>query len=275
VKEEDSRLTLSQNDCPDLFYAKQVIQNACATQAILSVLMNSQGIELGSTLENFKSFVAELDYESKGLAIGNSDVMRQAHNSFSSQNSFESDAPRQREGKGDAFHFVAYVPFQGIVYELDGLKPGPIILGASSNDDDWLTVAKPAIEERMMRYSSSETSFALLNICPKRSLLLDAEIASKRSEVESLEAVLAQGPDEGVATMKANLLGGIAELLSERQEETYKLRQQQEENTRRRHDYLPFIACLLRHASMKGKLAPLIEAGRKRASESAARKSKK
>jgi hypothetical protein len=30
------------------------------------------------------------------------------------------------EKSADAFHFVAYVPFAGRLYELDGLQPGPI-----------------------------------------------------------------------------------------------------------------------------------------------------
>lgn len=48
----------------------------------------------------------------------------------------------------DAFHFIAYVPFEGKVYELDGLKPGPILLGEG---EDWLAVARPAIQARIER----------------------------------------------------------------------------------------------------------------------------
>ena len=56
-------------DHPDVYFCRQVIQNACGTQALLSVLMNitqQKEISLGDILTNFQSFAEGLDPEMKG-----------------------------------------------------------------------------------------------------------------------------------------------------------------------------------------------------------------
>ena len=60
---------VSDADHPELFFARQLISNACGTQALLSVLLNIQnekGVKLGEVLSNFNSFTQGLDGEMKG-----------------------------------------------------------------------------------------------------------------------------------------------------------------------------------------------------------------
>ena len=119
------------DELPGLFFAKQVVSNACATQAILGCLLNradAEGLTLGPALEELKTFAADLPFDMRGLAIENAEKIRTAHNAFARPEPFVSD-DRKATKDDDVFHFITYVPFGGRVYELDGLRPGPCDLG--------------------------------------------------------------------------------------------------------------------------------------------------
>jgi len=62
------------------------------------------------------------------LTLANSELIRNVHNSFARPEMFEEEESKHEKKQGEAFHFISYVPIKGSVYELDGLKSGPILL---------------------------------------------------------------------------------------------------------------------------------------------------
>ncbi|XP_030791398.1 ubiquitin carboxyl-terminal hydrolase isozyme L5 isoform X12 [Rhinopithecus roxellana] len=247
---QDSRLDT-------IFFAKQVINNACATQAIVSVLLNCthQDVHLGETLSEFKEFSQSFDAAMKGLALSNSDVIRQVHNSFARQQMFEFDTKTSAKEE-DAFHFVSYVPVNGRLYELDGLREGPIDLGAC-NQDDWISAVRPVIEKRIQKYSEGEIRFNLMAIVSDRKMIYEQKIAE-------LQRQLAEEPmdtDQGNSMLSA-IQSEVAKNQMLIEEEVQKLKRYKIENIRRKHNYLPFIMELLKTLAEHQQLIPLVEKGK-------------
>lgn len=245
-----------------LFFAKQMINNACATQAILSILLNAPmkksdkgdvGVELGETLQNFKEFTKDFDPTMKGLALSNSDVIRLVHNTFSRQQMFEFDA-KVAEKDDDVFHFISYIPFEGRLYELDGLREGPVDLGVIPDGSDWIQTARPVIEKRMQQYSNDEIQFNLM-----------AVVGDKMPQYKQKLAELEQQLNSGMVTDTLELQ--INELRQSISEHEAKMKAYKVENIRRKHNHLPLIVDILKKLSSQGKLMPLVAQAKKKAIE--------
>jgi ubiquitin carboxyl-terminal hydrolase L5 len=54
-----------------LFFARQIVNNACATQAILSILLNAN-VEVTGALKQYHDFAKALSSEDRGLVLSNS-----------------------------------------------------------------------------------------------------------------------------------------------------------------------------------------------------------
>lgn len=147
-----------------MFFAHQTIQNACATQALLSVLMNkTDDVEIGAQMKDFREFTMVLPPEFRGEALSNSDLIREVHNSFARSNPFVDETHKTGKAE-DAFHFIAYTPINGTLYELDGLQPSPISHGACSTDD-FPSKVVDVLQRRISRYDTTEIRFNLLAMC--------------------------------------------------------------------------------------------------------------
>jgi ubiquitin carboxyl-terminal hydrolase L5 len=201
---------------------------------------------------------------------------------------------RGAEKDDELYHFISYVPIDGKLYELDGLKPGPICLG-DCPPGDWLAAARPQIHARIEQYSAKEIRFNLMAIIKNRTETLTEEQATLERErdrtiglVQSRGAALPSNDELEVMLDRARSLGHVSvapvepgmeasvtpeelflllatlneELAGVRSKirlEEDKFAQWRVENVRRKHNYIPFILNFIKLLASKNELMPLVD----------------
>lgn len=270
METNDSASETSKN----IFFAQQITNNACATQAILSIIMNTipngtfKHADLGTMLSDFYAFTQELPPYYKGMAITSSAQIRNAHNSFTNTNDTfmalnQFDQEKELKGKGEAFHFVAYVPVNGTVYELDGLQKEPIVVGSMAdidNDDNnnsnglikkyqWLSIARKAIQQRMMTIGADkgDVKFNLMAVTSDRRSSLQHVCDACQENLEVPELANTQ--------MSTLFFAAVNEMQAQEQ----KRLQYKRENQRRRHNYYNLILNVLKELQRMNQLEKTIQ----------------
>lgn len=176
-----------------IYFAHQVIPNSCATNALLSVLMNChERINLGSVLLKFRDMTINMSPEKRGLALGNMPELADAHNKraryLRSDNhgnnnnlyhnvaaSLNMTSARSLFNENDqeadeTYHFVSYLPIGDGLYELDGLQPYPIRHGIVDGDN-WTKSCLNIIRNRMLQKSDHYSLMAVVR--DRRKVLAD------------------------------------------------------------------------------------------------------
>ncbi|EAW21997.1 ubiquitin C-terminal hydrolase 37 [Aspergillus fischeri NRRL 181] len=220
--------------CPEgLWFANQVSSNACASVALLNIVNNIEGIELGENLRHFREFTMPFTPALRGDAINNFEFVKRIHNSFARrmdilnsdlQLKVEATSKRSRSGKNrhdefetDAgFHFIAFVPALGKVWKFDGLERQPQALGEYAPDDDWLTLVRPNILTRMAEYEEDQIEFSILSVAKDPLVELEDQLAVNVKCLEAVNRWLASreeaeetcpGPESPVSLLENTILG--------------------------------------------------------------------
>ncbi|KAM0710158.1 hypothetical protein Q7P35_002520 [Cladosporium inversicolor] len=70
-------------ECPaNVWYAEQVPDFACATFALLNIVNNIPGLEMGKDLRNFRDFTQDMSPRLRGEAVDDFTFVKKIHNSF-------------------------------------------------------------------------------------------------------------------------------------------------------------------------------------------------
>ncbi|EGX96601.1 ubiquitin carboxyl-terminal hydrolase [Cordyceps militaris CM01] len=220
----------AENESGPVWFANQTTSNACATVALLNIVMNHTGIDLGSQLQAFKEATAELSTAVRGYELGRNTFIRKTHNSFArrmdclnadllleneasdaksrkrasaSRGTSRKKKSKKRHSADYGYHFIAYVPSGGFVWELDGLRGKPRKLG-SFEGDCWTTVARPQIETRMLQYEESQLSFNLLSLCQSPIQEYRKSVLSALTAVQVLDAQMKTHHGDVYTTLISN-----------------------------------------------------------------------
>ncbi|XP_023322187.1 ubiquitin carboxyl-terminal hydrolase isozyme L3 [Eurytemora carolleeae] len=146
-----------------VFYMKQTISNACGTVALLhSVANNTDSIKLKEgALKEYLTDSDDKSPEKRAELLEADDAICQQHDDAAKEG--QTSAPG-REDSVD-YHFVTFVHVDGQLYELDGRKSGPVVVGLSCKET-FLKDAAGACKQYMSR-DPENINFTVLALTAK------------------------------------------------------------------------------------------------------------
>lgn len=109
--------------------------------------------------------VKSTEVAAKALAVQAKSKSRPSSSHVVKKRKIKSKPSKSKSQQNDAYHFTAYIPAHGHVWELDGLRDEPLDISEIEAGETWLEVVRPALQMKMQRSDvegSEEIRFTLL-----------------------------------------------------------------------------------------------------------------
>jgi len=201
---------------------------------MMNIIMNNPQVELSPSLQAFKNATQGLASPLRGRALDTNESIRTVHNSLARRiDLLNSDLwisnkaeaykkalgrktvskrvaggkkkPQSKQAKkgtkkvkvasDTAFHYIAYVTVNGSLWELDGLKPRPVDLGALSDGQDVVSAAQPFIEARCAQFGDDAVHFNVMGLCQSPLSAARASLAQSIRHFDFLNSLKSANKD--------------------------------------------------------------------------------
>ena len=157
----------------NLFFMRQFVQNSCGSVALFHAYINTISSDKLITGNNNDSLIGCFFQENRnhtpeerGHSFASNQSIKQLHHNQAMIG--QSQLPTEEQLSNIDYHYVAFVPYNGQIFELDGRQSSPILhssLPSSNNDNDNFQRKTLAIIKQYMLQDPDSLQFSLLALC--------------------------------------------------------------------------------------------------------------
>lgn len=165
---------LDSSNCRNLFFMRQFVHNSCGSVALFHAYINTIASDklngTDSLIDRFYQENRDHTPEERGHSFATNSLLKQLHHDVSLHG--QSELPSDEQLSKIDYHYVAFIPLNGSIFELDGRKSLPII---HQNDDqtqiDKDNFKRQALKiiKRYMQLDPNNLHYSLLALCTSSS----------------------------------------------------------------------------------------------------------
>ncbi|OTF70026.1 ubiquitin carboxyl-terminal hydrolase isozyme L3-like protein [Euroglyphus maynei] len=152
----------------NIFFMRQYVHNSCGSVALFHAYINTIATDkltgADSLIDRFFQENRDRTAEERGQSFATNSLLRQLHHDASMRG--QSQLPSQEQLSKIDYHYVAFVPHNGHIFELDGRQSSPIIhTGQVVIDKDNFKREALNIIKQYMQLDPDSLEYSLLALC--------------------------------------------------------------------------------------------------------------